>query len=294
MNSFSISELQQFSGIKAHTIRIWEQRYNALEPNRTEGNTRYYNGDQLRRLLNIVSLMESGNKVSELCVMSDQKLNTLLRQKLETTPPGDHNYEYFVSQIVAAAIEYNEAGFDKIFSNAILRFGLTETYRNILYPSLMRLGLMWSAEALRPAQEHFITGMFRQKILAAVDALPLPGSGATTWLLFLPEDEFHETGLLFANFLIRQAGHKVIYLGANLSLDSLKTAVKDTRPSSLLFFAVRRKDKQAFQHYISQLTKAIAEKKIFLACEPSMSKEIKHSKNLLLLHHVSDLEDQLK
>ena len=124
MNSFSISELQNFSGIKAHTIRIWEQRYAALKPNRTDGNTRYYNGSQLRRLLNIVSLLDTDYKVSELCSMPDKKLVKLLDEKLSQSISADHAYEYFISQIVSSTIQYNEMQFDKLFISMVCRNGL--------------------------------------------------------------------------------------------------------------------------------------------------------------------------
>jgi len=291
---FSISELQQYSGIKAHTIRIWEQRYGALRPERSEGNTRYYDGKQLRRLLNIVSLLDTEHKVSELCKMPDNKLNKLLDVKISGTTARDPFHEYFISQVVASAMEFDEAQFDKFFSSAVLRFGLKETYRSVLYPALIRLGLLWAKDSLRPAHEHFITSLFRQKILSAIDALPLPAPAKQKWLLFLPEDELHETGLLFANFLIRQAGHKVIYLGANVPFETLEDAITKTRPTSLLFFLVRKNDNENDQNVVSQLTGQFADKRIYLACEPSRSGNIRKSKNLLMLHDVDDLEKVLK
>lgn len=292
MNLFSISELQQFSGIKAHTIRIWEQRYNALQPDRSEGNTRYYNGNQLRRLLNIVSLLDAEHKVSEVCKMPDSKLHKLLEEKLSAATVRDHSHQYFISQIVSAAMEYNEAHFDKLFS--ILRFGLKETYISVLYPTLVRLGLLWAQDSMRPSHEHFISSLFRQKILAAINALPVPLATKQSWLLFLPEDELHETGLLFANFLIRHAGRRVIYLGANVPFETLADAVNNTRPTSLLFFLVRRNDKENDQKLLSRLSKQFADKQIYVACEPSRAENLKVPKNVIILHKVDDLENQLK
>lgn len=289
MDFFSISELQQFSGIKAHTIRMWEQRYHALKPNRSEGNTRYYDGQQLRRLLNIVSLINSNHKVSELCMMPDQKLYELLVAQLPGGSQADHKYEYFISQIIAAAIEYNEALFDKVFSSALLRFGVRDTYSKILYQVLSRLGLMWSANTLRPAHEHFITSLFRQKLLTATDALPIPAS-KEIWLLFLPANEFHETGLLFANFLIRQSGKRVIYLGADVPVESLKAAVEEVRPTSLLFFLVRKNDAGDDEELMSHLARQFSDQKIYVACEPSRLHESKKAKRVVALHKVEDLE----
>jgi len=294
MNSFSISELQKFSGIKAHTIRTWEQRYNALKPNRSEGNTRYYNGSQLRRLLNIVSLLNTDYKVSELCSMPDKKLVKLLDEKLSQSILADHAYEYFISQIISATIQFNEMQFDKLFANCILRFGLKGTYVQIIYPALVRLGIMWSKDAILPAQEHFITNLIRQKVLAVIDALPIATTSTNSWLLFLPEDEFHEAGLLLSNFLIRQAGMKVIYLGANVPYDSLKLAIKEIKPTHILFFLVRKNNNKEDMELINILNKNFPTQKIYLGCDSSRLNDLKTSKYFTKLHSVQDLENKLQ
>ncbi len=290
MDNFSISELQQFSGIKAHTIRIWEQRYHALQPNRSEGNTRYYDSQQLRRLLNIVSLMNGEHKISELCAMTDKELFKLLDRSLaQTSQP----YEYFISLMIASALEYDELQVDKIFSTALLRFGLRETYISILYPALVRFGLMWARDTLRPAHEHFITALFRQKILTATDSLPLPTS-KEMWMLLLPQNEFHETGLLFANFLIRQSGRKVIYLGADVPLESLKEAVKALGPTCLLLFLVRKNDSEYDEELVKHFNRHFSDPSIYIACEPPRLGGSKKIKNVTALHSVQELEELLK
>lgn len=292
MDSFSISQLQQFSGIKAHTIRIWEQRYNALTPGRSEGNTRHYNGEQLRRLLNIVSLLNTGSKISELCTMPEDKLHRLIERQAMPVQGVPSEYEFYVTQIVAAALEYNEIRFDKVFSNALLRYGMKDAYINIVYPSLDRLSLLWSTTVLAPAQEHFISALFRQKFLTATDALPFATSAAATkdaWLLFLAEDEFHELGLLLAGYLIRQAGKKVIYLGANVPFDSLVAAVKAVKPSNLLYFLVHKNDPENDQELLTRIGQQFSNLHLYLACDVARSSEFKKPKNCTLLNTVNDL-----
>lgn len=293
MNSFSISQLQDYSGIKAHTIRIWEKRYNALKPIRSEGNTRYYDSVQLRRLLNIASLMKMDYKVSELCTMSDEYLNNILDFQFSKTASGKPDSEYYISQIISSAISYDELRFEKFFSNCILRFGLKATYVQIIYPVLVRLGLMWSKDSLPPGQEHFITNLIRQKFLTAVDSLPTAADTNNSWLLFLAEDEFHETGLLLAYYLIRQSGNKVIYLGANIPAESLSAAVKDITPAKLLTFLVSKKDKEKDIELIRYINKQFPEQKLYLACDPDRLPELKRSQHFIPLHSVADLETQL-
>jgi DNA-binding transcriptional MerR regulator len=293
MDLFSISDMQKYSGIKAHTIRIWEKRYDALKPGRSEGSTRHYDGTQLRRLLNIVSLMNTEYKVSELCSMPDQKLNKLLDEQLTKSISANDAYEYFISQIIAAAMEFDEIMFDKLFSNCMLRFGVKGTYINVIYPSLVRVGCMWSKDSIHPSQEHFITNLLKQKLLAAIDALPPPTSKKNTWLLFLAEDEFHEFGLLLASYLIRQSGKKVIYLGANVPFDSLKYSVKQTKSGNLLFFLIHKNNIEEENKYIINLCKSFPSLNIYLACDSSRLKDLKAAGNLVLLHSVQDLENEL-
>ena len=291
MNQFSISQLERFSGIKAHTIRIWEQRYNALQPNRSEGNTRYYDNDQLRRLLNIVSLSKQDYKVSELCAMTDQQLFKLvweLKNEIE-----NKTEEYFISQLVAAGISYDESYFDKIFSHTLLRYGMKDTYLKVIYPVLVRTGLMWTCNNLAPANEHFISNLFRQKLFTAIDALPSPKPESDSWLLFLQENEFHEIGLLLAHYLIRLSGKKVIYLGGNVPMESVIAAAKEISCDNLLLFLVHRDSELEVCQYLKDLNSRFTGKNIYIAGEQKRLNQIKKTKNVIFLSSVDDLEQQL-
>lgn len=290
MNLFSISELQKFSGIKAHTIRAWEMRYGALKPERSEGNTRYYNGDQLKRLLNIVSLMDSEYKISELCSMSDKMLGSLLEKKYSIPSDSYLSAEYFIAQLISTGLEFNENKFDKLFATCIIRYGLKNTYLHVIYPVLDRMGLMWSNNTLMPAHEHFITNLIRQKLLAATDALPPSDNTENCWLLFLPENEFHETGLLISNYLIRQASKKVIYLGANVPFDNLKQTVREIKPDSLLLFLIRNNDNDEDYNLVRSLRKNFPDKNLYIACNKSRLSGLKTSEKVFLLHSQTDLE----
>ncbi|HEX6982558.1 MAG TPA: MerR family transcriptional regulator [Balneolaceae bacterium] len=292
MNNFSISQIAQFSGIKPHTIRIWEKRYNALNPDRSKGNTRYYNGDQLRRLLNIASLMDYDYKVSELCTMSDKRLFDLVGA-LQKKPAGDEPSEYFISQLIAAGMSYDEAYFEKIFSHSLLRYGMKDTYTKVMYPMLVRLGLMWTSDALPPVHEHFISNIIRQKMLTAIDSLPPAESTSDTWLLFLPENEFHENGLLLASYLIRSSGKKVIYLGGNVPLQSLSIAVEDINPANLLLFLVRHDLPENIQTYLSELSSRFNKQNIYLSGKHKLINQLNTGEKIHWLKSVDDLEQQL-
>ncbi|TAH40442.1 MAG: MerR family transcriptional regulator [Bacteroidetes bacterium] len=290
MGTYSISRLEQLSGIKAHTIRIWEQRYKIFTPKRSEGNVRSYNDQQLRKLLNIVSLSNTGLKVSELCRLSEKDLAKLLDRQIELSKTENAQFEYFISQLIISGLNYEEADFEKAFSACLLRFGFKNCYVNVIYPMMVRIGLMWGKDEFCPAQEHFLSNLLRQKFCTAIDALPAVSSKKPTWVLFLPEDEFHDLGLLFSSFLLRQHGEHVIYLGSNVPLDSIKDIVKDVQPKHLLLFMVRHSPADEVQDYISQLERNFKDAKIHVAGNAHLAENLKLSKRTDWISDISTFE----
>ena len=293
MNLFSIAQLEQFSGIKAHNIRIWEQRYNALTPERSKGTTRYYDNSQLKRLLNIVSLLGADYKISTIGSMKDKDLNKLLDATINTPEPAMNANEYSISQLISAGINFDDVHFEKIFASCLLRYGMKNTYINILYPLLVRIGLMWVKDGLPEAPEHFISNLIRQKLFAAIDALPPANASKQNWVLHLPENEFHEIGLLFSNYMIRRAGNKVIYLGSNVPIETLVSIVKDQSPDNILFFLVHHDDPKNAQQYIDMIKKNCTKTKIHIAGREKLLAHLKLGKGVNWIRSVEDLEKQL-
>ena len=293
MNLFSISQLQQFSGIKAHTIRIWEQRYDALQPERSDGNTRYYSNLQLRRLLNIVSLMGYEYKISELCSMSDEMLFKIISGHLKNFRQANIEIEYSVTQLIAAGISLDENYFKKLFSSCVVRYGIKNTYTKVIYPMLARIGLMWANDTMPPSQEHFISNIIRQKLFSAIDVLATVKSEINSWLLFLPENEFHEIGLLFANYLIRSSGAKVFYLGTNIPIDTLTKIVKDISPDNILFFLVHNNIPKDAQKYLNTLSQKFRKSKIYISGNEKLLTQLNLTKSVKWIRTVEDLEKYL-
>lgn len=292
MNQFSISQLSQLSGIRAHTIRIWEQRYNALSPHRSEGNTRYYDNSQLRRLLNIVSLMGEGHKVSELCTLSDQELFSRVREFDSLRLPKGPE-EYYISQLLSAAMDFDEWYFEKVFGHCLLRLGMKDTYIKILHPLMIRMGIMWSQGTLSPAYEHFNSNLLRQKMLTAIDSLPPPPAEAEGWLLFLPENEFHELGLLFAQYIIKSKGKRAVYLGANLPKESILPAIEQTKPENLLLFFVHKDLPERIQYYLDDLASQCPSKNIYISGHPDLLAQLSIQPPVHWLRDVENLEHVL-
>ena len=293
MDNFTISQLSQFSGIKPHTIRIWEQRYHALTPHRSKGNTRYYDGTQLRRLLNIVSLTGSGIKLSRLGAMSDEELFQKIREHSETAAENQ-DYAYFVNQLISAGMNFDEFNFEKIFSHCLLRFGMLKTYVEIIHPTLIRIGLMWSADEIPPAHEHYISNLLRQKISTAIDSHPVEKTDAETWLLFLPEDEFHELGLLFTNYYLRTRGKNVLYLGANVPLHSISSTLKEVEVQNLLLFMVRNDLPENIQEYLKQLAAIGGKRRIVVTGSGFAAAGPVDNRSITQIESVEDLDKLLE
>jgi DNA-binding transcriptional MerR regulator len=218
MARYSIRELEKLSGIKAHTIRIWEKRYNVIQPKRTNTNIRYYSEADLKKLLNIAILNRQGWKISEIARLHNEDLT----DKVMRFTYNSKDVESQIEKLVIAMVDLDEAKFDHILSNAIMHDGFEQTIIKLIFPFFEKIGLLWQTGSINPAQEHFISNLFRQKLMVAIDNLMIPDKkNASNFILFLPEDEFHELGLLFYNYLIKKAGQSVIYLGSSVPFNDL-------------------------------------------------------------------------
>ena len=231
MGTYSIKQLEQLSQVKAHTIRIWEKRYALLRPRRSSTNIRSYSDDDLRRLLNVALLSSTGLKISRIAKLSAREIDARVLEL--GIGPAAHLHE--VDALVLAMTDFDEERFERILAHAVIRLGFGQTMHQLLLPFLDRVGVLWQGGAIRPGQEHFVSNLIRQKLITAIDALVPPARAVRKKLvMFLPEGESHELGLLFAHYLARQAGHRVIYLGQNVPMPDLLTLVKHHLPDALV------------------------------------------------------------
>ena len=230
MGQYSIKELEQLSGIKAHTIRIWEKRHRIIEPSRTATNIRYYSDKDLKKIINVSLLNTYGIKISKIADMSLEDMNKKVLEISELqNDKGVH-----IDQMVVAMLDMEEELFEKILNNLILRFGFEQTVTEIIYPFLEKIGILWQTQSITPAHEHFISNLIRQKIIVAIDGLPIPPKTAKKIVIFLPEGEMHELGLLFYHFLIRKAGYRTYYLGQNVPHEDLVSVYKVHQPEYMI------------------------------------------------------------
>jgi DNA-binding transcriptional MerR regulator/methylmalonyl-CoA mutase cobalamin-binding subunit len=229
---FSIKDIEAVSGIKSHTLRIWEQRYGIIAPKRTESNIRYYDDDDLKHILNISILNRQGIKISEIARMSKEEITEAI---LKDSALFSENYDTHIKGLVSAMLSFDEYGFHKVISTNVIQLGLEQTVINIIFPFLAEVGLLWQIGSIHPSHEHFASNIIRQKLYVAIDGnVGRFAENRKRFLLFLPEHEQHSIGLLFANYILRTRGQDVLYLGQEVPLLDLKDAFVDNEPDYVL------------------------------------------------------------
>lgn len=212
MTTYTIKDLEQISGIKAHTIRIWEQRYHFLQPQRTETNIRTYSGEELKTILNVSLLNKYGFKISHIDKMSlDQ-----MEEKILTLNQFDAQKERVVNELIKDMVSLNMVNFERQLDLYIGQKGIDKTITEIIFLFLERVGILWVTNHINPAQEHLASNIIRQKIILGIEKLPkITQYHDKRIVLFLPEGEYHEIGILYVHFLLKQKGIYIDYLGTN-------------------------------------------------------------------------------
>lgn len=286
--TYSIKDLETLSGIKAHTIRMWEQRYGIVQPHRTDTNIRTYDGEQLKKLLNISLLNRNGLKISKIARMSQDELY----HRVLDIERINGNEEIYITGLIQAMIDTNEELFDQVISSTNTRYGFEQTMLKIIYPFLQRIGVLWLTGSINPAQEHFITNLIRQKTISAIDAIFVPRKNLKEkYLLFLPEGELHELSILFGYYILKSRNKQVIYLGQSLPLNDLDVVYNIHRPEYILSIFTSAPDTSDLQSYIDHMSTNFSESKILLT-----GALIEHHKptmppNIIFLPKVTDLID---
>jgi DNA-binding transcriptional MerR regulator len=227
VKTFSISDIEALIGVKAHTIRAWETRYNLVPPKRTPTNIRYYGEEELKMLLNVVALNENGYKISKIAKMSLGQINNLVAQ-LKTDRKNDSMQMLHLSN---ATLDYDEKLFSDTLSGCIAETGLIQTMDLVLYPFMKKVGMLWQTGTIDPSHEHFASNLIRERLIVEIDKLDISvKSDAKRFILFLPEAEMHETGLLFTRYLLKKCGHEMLYLGPEIPYADLKKVVESYKP----------------------------------------------------------------
>lgn len=238
MITYSVAQVEALTGIKAHTLRIWERRYDFLDPMRTATNIRYYSDAQLKQLLNFGILVRNGYRISKLNKMSDEQIYEEVTKVL-ADPTSESSDE--MKGLTLSMLEMNEEDFDNIFERQVIRKGFLRTITESIYPFLQYVGVLWTTNKAMVAQEHYISNLIRQKLIAAIERLSIPQKGAPSLVLFLLEGEEHEIGLLLASFVAKEMGFKVYYLGQGVPIVNIRKVIEIAEPSIMMTMFVTPK-----------------------------------------------------
>jgi len=226
MNDFTIKDLENLSGIKAHTIRMWEQRYNFLKPQRTCTNIRYYSNEELKILLNIALLNKHGFKLCHIDRMQPEEIC----QKILLLRDEEAAQEKVVNDLVRQMVDLDTDTFEATLTSYIHTHGIEKAIREIVFLFLEKIGILWQTNHIMPAQEHFVSNIIRQKLIVAIDTVTPCRENSKKAVLFLPEGEHHELGLLFLSYLLKRNGIRIIYLGANVPITDVQNVVEVIKP----------------------------------------------------------------
>ncbi len=254
MNAFTIKDLENLSGIKAHTIRIWEQRYQFLKPNRTDTNIRYYSNDELKKILNIALLNKYGYKISHIDKMNEVEV----KEKILLLSQVQAQQEKIVNDLIKCMIDLDIEKLEEILDKYIIARGIERSITQIIFPFLEKIGILWLTNHINPAQEHLVTNIIRQKLIVGIEGATSLLKVNKTVLLFLPEGEYHEMGLLFVYYLLKSRGASVIYLGANVPINDVEYVVKLKKPNYLFSHLTTACHNFHLERFIATITKKFA------------------------------------
>lgn len=262
MNRFSIRDIQNLTGIKAHTLRIWEQRHHIIQPKRTETNIRYYDAEDLKTALRVSLLNKHGYKISRIQKMSEDEIDKVLSETIN----ADFQFGHQLNKLIVAAIEMNVQQFEQQIDKYIYKYGLDTTIERLLFAFMEKIGVLWMTNQLIPAQEHLVSNVIIRKTLLAIEEMHSSvDTSQPKYLLFLPEGEFHEIGLLYMHYLLVKGNKNVIYLGANSPLHEVDIVCQALKPNYLYTHITAASNDFDIVRYVSKLSNLSTPQNIFIS-----------------------------
>lgn len=262
MGRYTLKELEKLTGIKADTIRIWEQRYRVTTARRTETNRRWYTDDDLRRLINISILNRNGFKISEIAFLPADLLEERTAEMVKSSTGPDLQTD----SLIIAMTKLDEEAVNEILLRSVIKRGFEDTFSTVVFPFLNKVGVMWHTGSVNVGTEHFITNIFRRKLIAGFENLRSPkNSGGKKILMFLPENEFHELGLLYFAYIVRSLGHQVLYLGQSTPLNAAIEASEEWSPDLIITGALSGISVEDPDDFVMKASSLFRGKKLLLA-----------------------------
>lgn len=257
---YSIKDLEVLSGVKAHTIRIWEKRYHLLTPNRTDTNIRFYNDVDLRRIINVSLLVNNGIKISKVARFDELKMKESV---LEVTNKNTSEQDY-LERLILYMLNFDNIGFYKLVDEIIIKKGMEDAFTKVFFSLFERIGTYWQVGSIFPAQEHYVTSILRQKLIAETDKLGFENLNGMTILFFLPDGELHEMSLLFYAFLAKKYGYNIVYLGQFVPFEDLIKVHTHIKIDHVFTAFINPLTKEDLENYLIKLKDTFHHQKVFI------------------------------
>lgn len=287
MKRYTLNELEKLTGILAATIRVWERRYKIIQPKRTDTNRRWYDDEDLKKLINISILNQNGIKISRIARYSVSDLEEQVELLSKDADVSDNQ----IKSLIFAMLTFNGHSVNEILLKSIINIGFEETFLNLVFPFLKRIGIMWHTGTANIGAEHFITNVLRGILITAIDSIP---SGTDPHrkraVLFLPDNELHELGLLFYSYLIRKSGHDVLYLGQTTPVSALIEACEKWHADILVTGTLSELSVSEPENYLQDLSTTFNTQKILVSGSLAFRPDLDKLKNVYPIKSASDLK----
>lgn len=285
MAHYSIEQLSNITGFSKLLIRTWENRYNLFKPQRTPTNIRFYDDETLVKALNVSILKDKGYKISKIATLTSTDIEDLVRN---VTLDDEIYHVKQLNKVIESALTFNKALFHQVINDSLNRYDTLYVYKNILLPALNRIGYLWLTNDILPSQEHFLSELIKQKLYSRIDSLIHDDNqDKEVWLLFLPEGEHHEIGLLVASLILNENNKSVIYLGQSVPLKSLDILKDYFTISKIMFFAIAQSSVKRLETVISYLDETFSGSEI-LPVARIQNKSLKGFKNVKVISSIDE------
>ena len=289
--SYTIKDLENLSGIKAHTIRIWEKRYGLLVPQRTDTNIRRYTDDDLKKIINISLLVNRGFKISKIALLSEEELyNHALKAN---SKPEDTNDR--IEKLIFYMLSLDINSLEQEVESLIQEAGVEKAIYLYIFPLMEKIGALWQANSIVPAQEHFMFNFLRQKLIIETDKLPKAnGQAESSGLFFLPEGENHEFSLLFYNYLARKNGHRTLYLGQSVPLSDILTIAESFHFDYYFTAIITSSPKDEFEQFLSDFSRKVSTSMLYITGKEAHNYKRKHPRNARVISQPEKFAEEIK
>ncbi len=285
MGQYSIKDLEILTGIKAHTLRIWEQRYGLVQPERTETNIRFYNDEQLKKTLHVALLNNNGLKISKIALLSNQEIV----KKIDALNSNGEESEKYINALINGMISMDKHLILKTLSKHTDFDSLQDFFLKIVFPFLNKIGFLWSSNSINPAQEHFASNIIKRFLIAEIEGLADVAEDAPTYVLILPEGEWHELSLLLSEYILKNKGCNVLYLGASVPREDIVKILNLVEADYLLCVSILSRSKTEIQAIIDKFSEIVTNEHVLFAGTAFYSNQLEFPANCTVIHSFDEL-----